>query len=665
MMIMMMVVFAMIVAFRTLTFMTVVRSCCVYGWRYRPPPSILSSRRKQQQRRLLQQNLSLLTFHNRLSSMKSQSEWRRLVNIRGGNEDVIETENVITSSSVVLEKERSDSISQEEHPPSLGLPFVLPPKIPRVEFPERTRPSTGSTYQKVLLLMDSFCDVHGLFLAERARDVYGVATLQVYSDYMRGYFLQLEPRPDNLEELLSMCMPSSLEEVTEWSSRLDEIFGTMGDGTAHKNGYELVGLVCDSDSGLAHAEQLADWLNVTSRNPGGVREERRNKYLMVESIRSAGIATVQQRLCTSREEAVEFATSLLRGPTSASSSTVQSKDGDSPDDVEDYSSPPPSSLSSSSSAGSFRQSRVVVKPVRGCGSDDVHLCDDLDSVVNAFDRIHGSGIFGSPGQRHEAVLVQEFAPGQEFAIDTVSRDGKLKIVAIWKYDKRPANGAPFVYYATQLYDDSNDYSGQDPICPVLYDYLNNCLDALGVRWGITHSEVIVTPDGPRLVEVNCRQHNMDFLPLTMGGIGYNMYDVLLAAYFGPTGNDDATTTEDMLVHSDKDRLEWDLIPDIPTTRMNAAMVHLVNSKSGILKSVNDEALYEIQAMASVVDLEVYNRFLEVGTQIFPTIDIKSDAGWIQLVHPDSEIFEADYQRIIELMPTLFEVEEGTAPGSTD
>ena len=606
---------------------------------------------------------------------KSPSQLRRLVCIRGGEDDF--HENVVTSSSVVLEKERSDYLPEQGPPSSMSMPFDLPPKIPRVFFPERPTPlngelSTSTIYgaetahphqrNKVLILMDSFCEVHGQFLAERARDVYGVATLPVYSDYMRGYFLHLQPddRPENIEESLSMCMPSSLEEVKEWRSRLDEAFALMGVSSAD-NMYELVALVCDSDSGLAHAEQLADWLNVTTRNPGGVREERRNKYLMAESVRSAGIPSLQQRLCRSREEAVEFATSLLLATLSPppSSSTGQSKnEGEDADDVEDHPSIPPFGLSRSSC---FRQNRVVVKPVRGVGSHDVYLCDDLDSVTCAFDKIYGSGIFGSPGQRHDNVLVQEFAQGQEYAIDTVSRDGELKIVAIWKYEKRPANGAPFVYYATKLFDDNNDDSGKEPICPALYAYLKSCLEALDIRWGITHSEVIVTPDGPRLVEVNCRQHNMNFLHLTMGGIGYNSYDVLLAAFFGRNSND--VTTGDMPVNIDKNRLEWDLIPDIPTTRMNAAMVHLVNSKDGTLRRVNDEALYEIEAMASVVDLEVYSEFLEVGRQIHPTVDIKSDAGWIQLVHPDPEVFETDFQRIIELMPTLFEVDDVSTPGS--
>jgi hypothetical protein len=83
---------------------------------------------------------------------------------------------------------------------------------------------------------------------------------------------------------------------------------------------------------------------------------------------------------------------------------------------------------------------------------------------------------------------------------------------------------------------------------------------------------------------------------------------------------------------------------------------LVNSKKGILSHVNEAALYEIQGMDSVFDLEVYSQFLEPGREIVPTVDIKTDAGWVQLLHPNKDIFERDYHRIIEeLMPVLFDV----------
>ena len=204
--------------------------------------------------------------------------------------------------------------------------------------------------------------------------------------------------------------------------------------------------------------------------------------------------------------------------------------------------------------------RVVVKPIRGVASDDVFLCNDVASVGDAFFRIFGSEIFSTPWERHDSVLLQECAVGQEFAIDIVSKNGEHKVAAIWKYDKRPANGAPFVYYSTNVYDGE--------LSPIISDYAKKCLDALGFKWGISHNEVIITEDGPRLVEVNCRQHNMDFLPLTMGTIGYNALDMLLSAYLGgenasfyPPG-------------TENQRLEWEMIPDIPSKRMYGCMVFL-------------------------------------------------------------------------------------------
>ena len=35
--------------------------------------------------------------------------------------------------------------------------------------------------------------------------------------------------------------------------------------------------------------------------------------------------------------------------------------------------------------------------------------------------------------------------GAEWVVDSVSRGGQHKVVALWRYDKGSANGAPFVY----------------------------------------------------------------------------------------------------------------------------------------------------------------------------------------------------------------------------
>jgi len=529
---------------------------------------------------------------------------------------------------------------------------------------EETSPQNKKK-QRVILLMDSFCEYHNRYLSDRARDVYNVRSVHVLSIYMAGYLRSLKQEGNEISSLPLIPMPSSPEEAIEWRRQLvDKLLQLDVDHNVNtdteiennnnidiiRNGnndiIELKGLICESDPGLDDAERLSMWLNVTNHN--GFNEARRNKFLTISTLASKNIPTVRQKLCTKVEEATEFATTQL-------------------------------SLN--------LEGLVVVKPIRGCASDDVFLCEDLESVRSAFGIIKGSTVLGSPRKEHDSVLVQEYAVGQEYAVDTVSKDGKLKIAAVWKYDKRPQPPTILqksvgpekevkmdgnnddddddvkgrhsqVYYATKLYDDDDDENRNDndlhPLLPVIYEYLNDCLNALDIRWGVTHSELIVTSDGPRLVEVNARQHNMDFVPLTDNAVGYNVYDMLLAAYLGD--GDDDRNVEGAVATNEDEQLDWNLVPNYPSTRMNGAMVHLVNDKKGILKRLNEKALYEIQRMDSVWDLEVYPGFLEEGiSYIEPTIDIKSDAGWIQLLHPSKEIFERDYERIIELMPSLFEV----------
>ena len=65
-------------------------------------------------------------------------------------------------------------------------------------------------------------------------------------------------------------------------------------------------------------------------------------------------------------------------------------------------------------------------------------------------------------------------------------------VASWKYDKRPINGAPFVYFCTELisreeeenscYDNNNNDSNNGNKMQSIYSYTKNVLNALDVKW---------------------------------------------------------------------------------------------------------------------------------------------------------------------------------------
>ena len=92
--------------------------------------------------------------------------------------------------------------------------------------------------------------------------------------------------------------------------------------------------------------------------------------------------------------------------------------------------------------------RAVVKPVDGAASEGVHICSSPAEVRSAFAELQGST--NVLGLENTQVLLQEYLKGEEFVVDTVSRSGVHKCVAIWKYDKRMYNGTPVVYFGKRL-----------------------------------------------------------------------------------------------------------------------------------------------------------------------------------------------------------------------
>lgn len=91
-----------------------------------------------------------------------------------------------------------------------------------------------------------------------------------------------------------------------------------------------------------------------------------------------------------------------------------------------------------------RSFKAVVKPVEGAGSDGVFICNSPDEVRSAYGSLEGTK--NVLGLTNYSVLLQEYLKGDEYVVDTVSRSGVHKCVAIWKYDKRMFNGSPVVYF---------------------------------------------------------------------------------------------------------------------------------------------------------------------------------------------------------------------------
>lgn len=140
---------------------------------------------------------------------------------------------------------------------------------------------------------------------------------------------------------------------------------------------------------------------------------------------------------------------------------------------------------------------AVVKPAWGGGSVDTHLFTDADVAARL-----RTELFDPPGPPR-GFVVEEFLVGRPSAPfgDYVSveslcgQDGPVHVAVTGKFPLAP----PFR---------ERGQFWPDPLEPALrrrvLDLTGAALAALGVRTGMTHTEIKLTADGPRVIEVNGR-----------------------------------------------------------------------------------------------------------------------------------------------------------------
>jgi biotin carboxylase len=347
-------------------------------------------------------------------------------------------------------------------------------------------------------------------------------------------------------------------------------------------GYEIVACLAGAECGVEVGEALAEALCLRG-NGTSLGAARRNKFLMGERVRESGLRAVKQ----------------MKGSAAVWDKIEQFLDHEAPSPF-----------------------KMVVKPLDSCGSDGVYLCTSKEETKAACDAIVGH--CNATGSFNAEVLIQEYLSGTEYVVDTVSRDGDHKVVAVWEYDKRPVNGAPFVYFGMRLLD---------PQCPVsqqLVSYMcaqGGVLDALGFINGPGHAEVKLEADGPCLVEVGARCHGWSgtWMSLVSECLGlHNQVDATLDAYL--------------------DGEAFSKIPKVPVAlKKEGVCTMLVSRREGTIASVDTEKLGSLPSFHKAV-----LGHCDVGEELHRTIDLFTSPGQVLLASDDAGQLEADYARIHEM-----------------
>jgi hypothetical protein len=394
-------------------------------------------------------------------------------------------------------------------------------------------------------------------------------------------------------------------------------------------------------AGCELAVELTDEVSHALGLPGNgidLKHHRRDKYLMSERVRECGIRAVQQRRCSTWEECLEFIHLQTKRyeeahHTHAHHQTVTMLSVDEAAGT---------TTTTTTRTVTLRNDEelpftLVIKPARSSGSDDVYKGRSVAALRARFDQIMGKR--NKLGLANDCVLLQELLEGDEFVIDTVSRDGQHKLVGAWRYIKGRANGADFVYHGMVICD------GNDPVIQQVYEYTKGVLDALDIRNGAGHAEIMYNSRmGPCLVEIGARLHGGEgiFMPVATKLFGYHVIDVLSAAA--------------------RSKAEFDAYPDMCTLDGCGfgAVVDLICYQTGVFKKINEEADRKMRSMESFMGFACLP---EPGTKLTPTVDMFSSFGCVLLLlagkEPSpryEEVVMGDIARIREYERELYDSE---------
>lgn len=254
--------------------------------------------------------------------------------------------------------------------------------------------------------------------------------------------------PEPAEAFAASWHPENMAHVHIW----------RGDDAAladELRGYDPVCVIPGAETGVEVADRLVEQLLPGTGNVPALGAARRDKWQMYQALRRTGLPHLRQ----------------LNAAT--------------PDEVKIW-----------LDETGLTEHRLVLKPPKSMGTDNVHIVGAGADWRPAFDAILGE--VNKAGIRNDTVLVQEFADGPEFLVDSYSVDGEHGLVDVCRYTK--------VMHGDRIgiYDCVDFLAPDDPDVAAVWPYVRDVLEAVGIRNGCGHTEVVLTPDGPRLLEIAAR-----------------------------------------------------------------------------------------------------------------------------------------------------------------
>lgn len=235
----------------------------------------------------------------------------------------------------------------------------------------------------------------------------------------------------------------------------------------------------------------------------------------------------------------------------------------------------------------------IVKPTDNAGSRGVVLAHEKEELEKAFE-------YSQRESRRGAVIIEEYLQGPEFSIEVMVVNGEPHVLQI---TDKLTTGAPHFVEMGHSQPSRQSEENQEKIRNLAV----RACKAIGIDIGPAHVEMILTKDGPKMVELGAR----------LGGDCITTHLVPLS-----TGIDMVGASIDIACGRE---------PDIKQKYHKGSAIRYFNTSAGILKAVS--GIDEAKQISGVQEITIVK---DIGTEI---MDIGSSVDRIGFVIAQADTAE--------------------------
>lgn len=236
----------------------------------------------------------------------------------------------------------------------------------------------------------------------------------------------------------------------------------------------------------------------------------------------------------------------------------------------------------------------IIKPIDSAGSRGVVLVKEQKDVDNAY-------IYSKSHSQNNSVIIEEYMSGDEVSVEVIVVNKKNHILAI---TDKITTGSP--YFVEMGHSQPSQLSASDQ--EDIKELTIQAVKALGIENGPAHVEIMLTKDGPKMIEVGAR----------MGGDSITTHLVPLS-----TGIDMVKATIELAIGEK---------PNVSLQFNKGSAIRYLHSETGVINSI--KGLEEAKRIDGIKEIVITKN---IGDRLQPIMSSNDRLGYVIAQAENSEI----------------------------